>query len=52
MKPVYRVIVPVLYDGEFDSPTVTDQGGFQNDQPLPEIPPYGRFILQLQSPTQ
>jgi glycosidase len=42
------VIVPILYDGEFLSPTITDQGGFQSYQPLPEIPPYGRFILQLQ----
>jgi len=41
-------IVPILYDGEFTSPTVTDQGGFENFQPLLEIPSYGRFILQLQ----
>lgn len=38
MKPAYQ----------FTSPIVTDEGGFKNHQPLPEIPPYGRFILQLQ----
>jgi glycosidase len=42
------VVVPILYDGEFASPKITDQGGFENYQPLPEIPAYGRFILQLQ----
>lgn len=44
------VTVPILYDGEFASPAVTEQGGFENYQPLPELPPYGRFILQLQKP--
>jgi glycosidase len=42
-------VVPILYDGEFSSPTITAEGGFENYQPLPEIPPYGRFILQLGS---
>ena len=41
-------IAAILYDGEFTSPKITDQGGLENYQPLPEIPPYGRFILQLQ----
>jgi hypothetical protein len=27
---------------------VTEQGGFEDYQPVSEIPPYGRFILQLQ----
>ncbi len=42
------ISVPILYDSEFASPKITDKGGFENYQPLPEIPPYGRFILQLQ----
>ncbi|HZM24290.1 MAG TPA: alpha-amylase family glycosyl hydrolase, partial [Anaerolineales bacterium] len=42
------ISVPILYDSEFTSPKITDKGGFENYQPLPEIPPYGRFILQLQ----
>ena len=39
---------PLLDNGQFTSPTVTEPGGFVNYQPVPEIPPYGRFILQLQ----
>ena len=42
------VLAPLLDNGQFISPTITEQGGFENYQPLPEIPPYGRFILQLQ----
>ena len=45
------VPVPLLYNGEFTAPTITEKGGFENYQPLPEIPPYGRFILQLQPKT-
>jgi alpha-amylase len=43
---------PLLGNGQFQSITVTDQGGFENYQPIPEIPPYGRFILQLQPQTK
>ena len=43
---------PLLGNGQFQSITVTAQGGFENYQPLPEIPPYGRFILQLQPQTK
>ena len=46
------VLAPLLDNGQFTSPTVTEQGGFENYQPLPEIPPYGRFILQLQPQTK
>ena len=43
---------PLLGNGQFQSITVTDQGGFENYQPIPEIPAYGRFILQLQPQTK
>lgn len=45
------VLAPLLDNGQFTSPAITDQGGFENYQPLPELPPYGRFILQLQPET-
>jgi glycosidase len=41
-------LAPLLDIGTFTSPTVTAEGGFENYQPLLELPPYGRFILQLQ----
>ena len=43
---------PLLDSGQFTSPSVTDQGGFENYRPVPEIPPYGRFIVQLQPQTK
>ena len=43
------VLAPLLDTGTFASPTITSEGGFENYQPLPELPPYGRFILQLQT---
>ncbi|MCI0555852.1 MAG: alpha-amylase [Anaerolineae bacterium] len=46
------VIAPLLDPGQFASPTITPQGGFENYQPLPEIPPHGRFILQFQPETK
>jgi len=46
------VIAPMLDNGQFTSPAITGQGGFENYQPLPELPPYGRFILQLQPETK
>jgi hypothetical protein len=46
------VLAPLLDHGEFTAPTVTEQGGFEDYGPLPEIPPYGRFILQLQPKTK
>lgn len=41
-------IIPILYDSEFSSPTITEGGRFENYQPISEIPPYARFVLQLQ----
>ncbi|HET9588557.1 MAG TPA: alpha-amylase family glycosyl hydrolase [Anaerolineales bacterium] len=45
------ILAPLLDPGQFDSPTVTDQGGFEDYKPLEELPPYGRFILQMQAQT-
>ena len=42
------ILAPLLDIGSFNSPTITAEGGFENYLPLPELPPYGRFILQLQ----
>jgi len=41
-------LAPLLDPGQFIPPTITADGGFQNYQPIPELPPLGRFILQLQ----
>ncbi|MFA5872572.1 MAG: alpha-amylase family glycosyl hydrolase [Anaerolineales bacterium] len=41
-------VASLLGEGEFSAPQITDKGGFNNYQPLPELPPYGKFILQLQ----
>lgn len=46
------LLAPLLDPGQFTGPTVTAAGGFENFQPLPEIPPFGRFILQLQAQQQ
>jgi glycosidase len=46
------VLAPLLDNAQFTSPMVTDQGGFENYQPIAEIPPYGRFILQFQPKTK
>ncbi len=46
------MIAALMDNGQFASPTITDQGGFENYQPLPELPPNGRFILQLQPETK
>ena len=45
-------VAPLLDIGTFTSPTVTSEGGFENYEPLLELPPYGRFILQLQPNTK
>jgi glycosidase len=42
------ILAPLLDNGSFASPMITTEGGFENYQPLPELPPYGRFLLQLQ----
>ncbi|MGB8984891.1 MAG: alpha-amylase family glycosyl hydrolase [Anaerolineales bacterium] len=42
------VLAPLLGNGHFTPPTIIEQGGFENYRPLPELPPYGRFVLQLQ----
>jgi glycosidase len=39
---------PLLDVGTFAAPAITPKGGFENYQPLPELPAYGRVILQLQ----
>lgn len=46
------ILAPLLDVGPFISPTVQADGGFENYQSLPELPPYGRFILQLQAKTK
>jgi alpha-amylase len=43
---------PLQEGGQFTSPIVTDLGGFENYRPVPEIPPYGRFIVQFQPQTK
>ena len=35
------VLAPLLDNGQFTSPAITDQGGFENYQPLPELPANG-----------
>ncbi len=40
---------PVLGQGEFVAPIVNAQGGFEGYQPLPTVPPYSSFVIQLQS---
>jgi glycosidase len=39
---------PILGGGEFTSLATGASGGFSHYVPIPEIPPYGTFILQLQ----
>jgi len=46
------ILAPLLDIGSFDAPTITASGGFESYQPLPELPPYGRYILQLQVKTK
>ena len=46
------ILAPLLDAAQFTTPAITEQGGFENYQPVPEIPPYGRFILQLQPQTK
>jgi glycosidase len=46
------ILSPLLDVGTFISGTTQADGGFENYQPLSELPPYGRFILQLQVKTQ
>jgi alpha-amylase len=43
----YRV-TPLLGEGQFSSPEITESGGFKDYLPLPELPANARFILQLQ----
>jgi glycosidase len=45
------LLAPLLDIGTVDAPTITEQGGFESYKPLPELPPYGRFVLQLQPQT-
>jgi hypothetical protein len=45
-------VVPLLYSGKVASQTIRAQGSFENYQPVPEIPAYGRYILQLQPKTK
>ena len=40
-------VVPLLYSGKVASQTIRAQSSFENFKPVPEIPAYGRFILQL-----
>ena len=42
------LVAPLLDPGQIARLNETVNGGFQNYQPLPELPPFGRFILQLQ----
>ena len=46
------LLAPLLDIDSFISPTVQADGGFENYQPLSQLPPYGRFILQLQVKTK
>ena len=46
------ILAPLLDIGSFDAPTITASGGLESYQPLPELPPYGRYILQLQVKTK
>ncbi len=46
------VAVPLLGYGEFAPLQVNAQGGFDGYVPLPEIPAYGRLVLQLQKETK
>ena len=45
-------LAPLLDIGSFEAPTMTASGGFESYRPLPELPPYGRYILQLQVKTK
>jgi len=40
-------VTPLLGFGDFDTPQIDSQGGFENYIPIPEIPAYGRIVLQL-----
>jgi glycosidase len=40
-------LTPLLGAGDFAPLTVDAQGGFSGYTPLPEIPPYGRLMIQL-----
>lgn len=46
------LLAPLMDPGSFTAPNIIDRGGFQNYQPIAELPPFGRFILQLQSQPQ
>ena len=46
------LLAPLLDDGQITAPAISDQGGFEIYQPVPELPSYGRFILQLQPQTK
>jgi len=45
------VLAPLLDPGSFQPIKVNAQGGLEDYQPLPDLPPFGRFILQLQQKT-
>jgi hypothetical protein len=44
------LLAPLLETDAFTSPTITSEGGFEDYQLLAELPPSGRFTLQLQQP--
>jgi len=43
----YR-LVPLLGEGQYTSPAITERGGFKDYLPLPELAANARIILQLQ----
>ena len=45
-------VTPLLGYGEYVPLHINEQGSFDNYLPLPEIPAYGRLILQLQKEPQ
>ena len=45
-------LTPLLGYGAFTAPQINAQGGFEGYRPIPEIPPYGRIILELKKETK
>ena len=52
LSPGEYLLAPLLDIGSFISPAAQPDGGFENYQPLPELPAYARFILQIQAKAQ
>jgi glycosidase len=46
------VLAPLLENAQTAGPAITEQGGFADYKPLSDLPPYGRFIFQLQQTTR